>query len=836
MRKTPRANPTASATTDSPLFVANGSWHAISERMTDGCLLVDPQSILVDANSHICHLLAYTRDELFGRSIADFISPCDADTEPLFDTAGRLVVCDRLRCMMIRKDNTRSAALLSTVRVTSDETLAVVRSTAEHNATDVSLFRLASIVSNSNDAIIGKDLNGFITDWNHAAEKIFGYAAHEMIGQSIAKILPPDRLHEEDRILQHIRNGQTVDHFETVRRTKQNTLIDVSVTISPIRNAAGTIVGASKIARDITEEKKHERDLTRMSRLYNALSQINQAIVYTKNRDELFAKVCEVLVERGGFKMAWIGLNEPDPHTLTPVATYGDSFNYVKNVNASTDDVPKGRGPSGFSLQTGKPYICQDMLNDPATEPWRDLIKRTGYRASAAFPIRERLENRGTLNVYADQRQFFNDEEISLLSEAAGDVSFALDNFSRETERETAERVAREEMEFSNTIIDRIPGIFCVMDYDGNLLNWNKNLESLSEFSAHELTQMRPAILFEFSTAILSAQRPRGTPRTDNSPSEVQITTKSGARIPCIFTTTHVEYKGSRCLVCIGFDISKRKRAEESLRKLNASLERQVAERTRELRDALDHALAAEEVKSVFLATMSHELRTPLNSIIGFTQILRQGMAGELNAEQSKQLGMIHNSARHLLDLINDVLDISKIEAGQLELHMQSFDLRTLLERAVSFVEPMAKNKGLDLVVNIPPAIDTAFTDERRIEQILLNLLNNAIKFTKSGTIGLSAEIINDYKPIRDAAAIQAVRVHVSDTGIGIRAEELGTLFQPFQQLDTGLARQHEGTGLGLAICRRLVELLHGDITVESQYGNGSTFSCTFPLNASIAS
>jgi PAS domain S-box-containing protein len=278
-------------------------------------------------------------------------------------------------------------------------------------------------------------------------------------------------------------------------------------------------------------------------------------------------------------------------------------------------------------------------------------------------------------------------------------------------------------------------------------------------------------------------------------------------------------------ILSIGTDITERKRAEEAVRELNATLEQRVAERTAELAVAKDRAEAADRLKSAFLATMSHELRTPLNSIIGFTGILLQDLAGPLTAEQRKQLTMVRDSARHLLALINDVLDISKIEAGQLEVIIEPFDLRASLEKVLGLVRPLAEKKGLALDIRLAPEIGSFDSDARRVEQILINLLNNAVKFTDEGGITLEA----GYAPYPFRAPRTALRISITDTGIGIKPEDLQSLFQPFHQIDTGLTRRHEGTGLGLAICRRLAELLGGEIRAESEWGKGSVFSLILP-------
>ncbi|NLF51914.1 MAG: PAS domain S-box protein [Leptolinea sp.] len=244
------------------------------------------------------------------------------------------------------------------------------------------------------------------------------------------------------------------------------------------------------------------------------------------------------------------------------------------------------------------------------------------------------------------------------------------------------------------------------------------------------------------------------------------------------------------------------------------TLNRSARELNKILQEALEKAESADRLKSAFLATMSHELRTPLNSIIGFTGILLQKMVGPLSDEQEKQLGMVQSSARHLLDLINDVLDISKIEANQIKLVEETFDAVDGIRKSLEKIRPLAEKKGLELIGDYKPAVAVITSDHRRFEQILLNLLNNAVKFTDKG-----------YVQVRCRMRKGRLTVQVKDTGIGIKPEDLESLFQPFRQLDSGLTRQYEGTGLGLSICKRLVDILGGEIRVESEPGKGSIFT-----------
>jgi signal transduction histidine kinase len=256
------------------------------------------------------------------------------------------------------------------------------------------------------------------------------------------------------------------------------------------------------------------------------------------------------------------------------------------------------------------------------------------------------------------------------------------------------------------------------------------------------------------------------------------------------------------------------------LRRINHEMEDRIADRTAELAAAVERAEEADRIKSAFLATMSHELRTPLNSIIGFTGIMLQGLAGPLNEEQSKQMALVQKSARHLLALINDVLDISKIEAGQLTLASESVDVRGAIEKTVGVVSPLARKKSITLETVIAPGVGPIISDQRRLEQVILNLLTNAVKFTEKGGVRVECRTEGEWLVLT-----------VADTGCGIAQGDLGRIFHAFHQVDTGLARRQEGTGLGLSICERIVTMMGGAITVESEVDKGSRFTVRVPLN-----
>jgi signal transduction histidine kinase len=245
----------------------------------------------------------------------------------------------------------------------------------------------------------------------------------------------------------------------------------------------------------------------------------------------------------------------------------------------------------------------------------------------------------------------------------------------------------------------------------------------------------------------------------------------------------------------------------------NVRLFEEIRDKSRQLAEASQH-------KSQFLANMSHELRTPLNAIIGVTEMLRED--AEALKQDTEPLDRVLGAGRHLLALINDILDLSKIEAGRMELHLESFALGPLIEGVIRTIEPLASKNGNQVVLHCDTAMGTMHADQMRLRQALLNLMSNANKFTERGSIAINAGQ-------RQQNGRDWITLAVADTGIGMTAEQMGKLFQEFSQASSTTASKYGGTGLGLAISRRFCQMMGGDITVESQPGRGSTFTIRLP-------
>lgn len=440
------------------------------------------------------------------------------------------------------------------------------------------------------------------------------------------------------------------------------------------------------------------------------------------------------------------------------------------------------------------------------------------------FPIPfERLRNGETTGVPRRIKRKDGSTIIMELSSRMNDEGNVIAIARDITERLKAEEdIVQSESRF-RTLTENAPiGIFQT-DSDGNCVYVNEYWLEISGFTiAESLGRGWVAALHPEDKERAVNEWDKAVENGAEFNSEYRLLNKEGK--PTLVQTRAVRIVDSSGVkygyIGVLRDVTEQRKTDAELKLHREHLEELVKIRTRELEIEKVKAQSADRLKSAFLATMSHELRTPLNSIIGFTGLLLNEFAGPLNDEQKKQLGMVKSSGRHLLNLINDILDLSKIEAGELSFSQQSFDFCNAIEKVVSLIKPLAEAKGLIITFQMPSSEVILVSDERRVEQILINLFDNAVKFTDQGSVKIDCQMSE-----------KMIVTKVIDTGIGIRKDDIKKLFVPFSQIDSGLARNHEGTGLGLSISQKLVKMLGGTITVESEIGKGSIFIVSFPLN-----
>jgi PAS domain S-box-containing protein len=501
--------------------------------------------------------------------------------------------------------------------------------------------------------------------------------------------------------------------------------------------------------------------------------------------------------------------------------------------------VAPDEGLPGRVWQRHLPLWVHDLAEEP-TLPMAAFAAASGLHGAFAIPLRNGPEVIGVMAFYSEEIRHANDDHLSMLSALGGQIGQFM-------ERKRVEQGLRDSEERYRSVIAALDEGMILVDAAGNVLATNSSCERILARSSAEMA-WRPSAE-TFATVVDEEERP-----VPSSELPFLITLRTGEpRQNVILGVTRADgdkvwiSMNSQPLVRYGetapyaamasfSDITGRKAAETELRAVMSELEVRVDKRTSQLSDAnvrLKEEVAereraqreadtANQAKSAFLANMSHELRTPLNAVIGFSELLEQQIFGTLNDKQRTYVGNVLVSGRHLLQLVNDVLDISKVEAGRMDLAYERTPIGSIVDVVRGVIGGLAHKRGIRLEVALPPGLPDVFIDPGRIKQVLYNLISNAIKFTpKGGVVRLTAR-----------ADARSLTVSVSDTGIGIARADLPRLFREFEQLAQPNGTRPEGTGLGLALSRRLVELHGGRVEVESELGRGSTFSVHLPLKS----
>ena len=551
----------------------------------------------------------------------------------------------------------------------------VVAYVTEHARAEEARLRLASIVESSEDAIIGKSLDGTITSWNDGAEVMYGYTEEEVKGQSITILNPPDRPNEIPHLLEIVQQGKGINRYETERIRKDGRRLYVSASVSPIRDYEGKVVGASTIGRDITALRKVEEKLRAHASQMETLYTIGQEMGRTLALDEVIQLALDRVVSASGFDVAFIHFAGKSSAPVVHAAGC---------ASRPSAEQTQLLARLGGDLER-KIAVCKEpwFIEDAAVRPeLKELREVGGMRAMAVLPLFGGEQRRGTLTLMSPRAHTFGPEESQFLQALGQQIALAIEN----------------------------------------------------------------AQLY-------------------------------GATV-----------------------------------EVNAHLQEEIEERNR-----------AEKTLADFTAMVVHDLRSPLSNVVSIAESLQNGLFGSVNEQQNKWLWKIENNCKSLIEHVSDFLDLSKIEAGHIQLVKKAVDLEALIREILVEHSIQADKRRISLRSQIDRGLPTTWVDPRRFNQVLSNLLSNALKFSDDGgdiEVGASRSNGNE------------VKAWVKDAGIGIASDEIGQIFEKYRQVSSGRSSGQKGTGLGLVICKKIVEAHGGRIWAESQEGRGATVFFSLPVDA----
>ena len=780
--------------------------------------------------------------------------------------------------------------------------------------------RLSAIVASSSDAILCKSLDGIITSWNAAATRLFGFSAEEMIGQSIARMIPPGRVDEEAGITARIAAGERIDHYETARVAKDGREIDVSLTISPVKDAKRNVAGVSTILRnigdrkraeqalreseerlrfalsgaraaawqwniltneqiwssdsyllhgrdpklgppsyqdwlaclhpddrapiesamrdalekrvlehrteyrvvfptgeerwlasfakvdyapdgspvrmsginlDITEQKRVEQELQRLNQTLRAYSASGWALVRATDETSFLREICRIVVEDCGHAMVWVGYAEQDAEqSLRPVAHAGRGDGYLNEIRLTWADRERGRGPAGRAIRAGHHAIFQDLRTDPDFEPWRAAALRRGYAACISLPLMVNDETFGALTIYSGRPHAFSASDVSLLQKLADDLGHGIGVLRLRAERASRETALRSSEARFRALVEQATDGFFVADARGAFIDVNSAGCAMLGYAREELLRLTTAAVVDPPEVERIGPEVARFEGGEMVVSEWRFRRKDGSN----FTG---EVRGRQLadgrLQAIVIDITERKARELDLRE-------------------------ADQRKDEFLAMLAHELRNPLAPIRYAARVLGKLDVDEPRVQWARDV--IERQVAHLARLVDELLDISRIARGKINLKTARVELSELVRQACEAAQPLMSAKGHRFEVMLPEKRVTIEGDVVRLVQVLQNLLDNAAKYTpERGRVELVAGLSG-----------REVEIEVRDNGAGIPPSLLPEVFELFRQGEHGPDRSRGGLGIGLTLVRQLVELHGGRVEAHSAgLGQGASFTVRLP-------
>jgi PAS domain S-box-containing protein len=664
------------------------------------------------------------------------------------------------------------------------------------------------------DAICVLDADQKILKANAAMTELVGVGAKDLIGRHCHEVVHGTAQAIADCPMRRMRTSLQRERIELQAGRRW-----FEVTTDPMLGTAQELQGAVHVMRDVTERKAAEASIQRLTALYAALSQCNEAIVRSTSEDELFPKICRGAVQFGGLKMAWVGVVDAQSRKVRPVAAYGEGMEFLQGIEVSVDAASLyGRGTIATALRDNRPVWCQDYQIDPMTAPWHGLAARAGWRSTAVLPLHRNGAAIGVFVLFSGEVNAFDEAVRGLLSNMALDISYALDNFFRERERSEAEAALRESDARYRELFDRNPLPLLAFDMETmrfftvNPAAIEKYGYSREEFLAMTIVDLQVPEDRARVEATLREQYALGAPSSGMvTQRERRHITKGGQVVIAIVVAQPLRVGDRRARLISVSDVTERKRHQDELRRLNDELERRVEERTHAL-------LVANRELEAFSYSVSHDLRAPLRAINGFAHLVEEEYAAQLGTHGKELLGRVRAGATRMGLLIEDLFKLSQI--SRQAIHVGPVDLSALTREVADELQAGEPERHVEWV--IAPGMKSQ-GDAGLLKVVLQNLIGNAWKYSAR----------RDRARIEFGAAERqgSMEYFVRDNGAGFDMAYAQKLFGAFQRLHS--TTEFAGSGIGLATVARVIHRHGGEVRAEGRVNEGA--SVYFTLRAGRA-
>ncbi len=861
---------TAQKTLEEKLQAQQTYTRSLIESNIDALMTTDSLGYITDINQQTEFLTGYNRDELIGTAFKDFYTDPDRATKGIQEVLREGKVTNYELTAKNKDGKETVVSYNATTFYDRDGKMqgvfAAARDVTEQKTLEKQLREQQSysrgLIESSVDGLITVDLGGIITDLNDRMCQMTGYSRAELIGTQFSDYFT-DSENARQGIQLTLENGFVTEYALTlIARTRRQ--LQVSFNASVFNDASGEVKGIFASARDITDRVRLEEQLREQQTYLRGLIESSVDGLITVDPEGFITDVNEQMCRMTGYlRDELIGsafkkyFTDPESAELGVKRTFAKgvvtnyelvlktktgrkatvSFNAsifrggderIQGIFASARDISE---QARLQLQLTEQQAYNRSLIEASadalfaiapdgaiTDVNEEATRLTGYsrkhlinsKFSEYFTEPDRA-SQGVGKTLAESRVLGYELTLitrqgrritvsfnaGIFTDASGIPLGVLAGARDITEQKNLEQQLRYQQFYTRSLIESNIDALMTTDPLGIITDMNQQMENLTGYSREEL--IGTPFKSYFTNPAHAEQGIKQVLENGNVTNyELIAQHKNGKRTVVSYnaTTFYDKEKKLQGVFAAARDVTERKQFEESLQEAN-------------------------RMKSEFLANMSHELRTPLNGIIGFSELMIDGKAGKLAAKQSEYLNDIHNSGKHLLQLINDVLDLAKVESGKMEMYPEKFSVKKSIEEVTNVVSPLAKHKNISINIDIIKELEDVKIDKQKFKQILYNLMSNSVKFTDDGgRINISGYLHDDNQ----------FCIKVADTGIGIKKEDFSKLFYEFQQIDSGMARKYQGTGLGLALTKKIIEFQRGKVEVESEYGKGSTFTVTLPV------